>query len=107
MQTIDFCRSEQLRCAGEYVASGDRGALLGMHDNFAEEFLMDQERNTPAVGSTHYIYTHPTRKIEPWGEAVEVVATSVETVIFKGKAGRKSGPLESMTHAHWAEATAR
>lgn len=61
----------------------------------------------PAIGSTHHIYWHPKRGVAPWGEAVEVVATSAETVIFRGKAGRKKGPLESMTRKEWAEATAK
>jgi len=41
MQTIEFCRSEQLRCAGEFH---DAGARLGLHDWFCEEFLMEQEK---------------------------------------------------------------
>ena len=40
MQTIEFCRSEQLRCAAEFH---DAGARLGMNDWFCEEFLMEQE----------------------------------------------------------------
>ena len=40
MPTIEFCRSEQLRCAAEYH---DAGARLGLHDWFAEEYLMEQE----------------------------------------------------------------
>ena len=38
--TIEFCRSEQRRCAAEYH---DAGARLGMNDWFCEEFLMEQE----------------------------------------------------------------
>ena len=39
--TIDFCRAEQLRCAAQYA---DPGARLGLHDWFAEEFLLEEER---------------------------------------------------------------
>jgi hypothetical protein len=37
--TIAYARAEQLRCAAQYA---DPGARLGMHDWFAEEFLMEQ-----------------------------------------------------------------
>ena len=43
MQTIEFCRSEQLRCAAEYH---DAGARLGMNDWFCEEYLMEQEKSS-------------------------------------------------------------
>lgn len=33
-------RAEQLRCAAQYA---DPGARLGLHDWFAEEFLMEEE----------------------------------------------------------------
>ena len=38
--TIEFCRSEQLRCAELYH---DSGARLGMNDWFCEELLMTGE----------------------------------------------------------------
>ena len=40
MPTIEFCRSEQLRCAAEYH---DAGARLGMNDWMVEELLMTGE----------------------------------------------------------------
>jgi site-specific DNA-adenine methylase len=40
MQTIEFCRAEQLRCAEQFH---DAGARLGMNDWFCEEYLMEQE----------------------------------------------------------------
>ena len=51
--TIDHCRSEQLRCAAEYH---DAGARLGMHDYFAEEFLMEQENHMTLPGPDHPAY---------------------------------------------------
>ena len=51
--TIDHCRSEQLRCAAEYH---DAGARLGLHDWFAEEFLMDVENHMIAPGPDHPAY---------------------------------------------------
>ena len=53
MQTIEFCRSEQLRCAAEYH---DAGARLGMNDWFCEEFLMDIENHMIAPGPDHPAY---------------------------------------------------
>ena len=38
--TIEFCRAEQVRCAENYECPGAR---LGMHDWFAEEYLMEEE----------------------------------------------------------------
>ncbi len=38
--TIAYARAEQLRCAAQYA---DPGARLGLHDWFAEEFLMEEE----------------------------------------------------------------
>jgi len=38
--TIEFCRAEQVRCAENYECPGAR---LGLHDWFAEEFLMEEE----------------------------------------------------------------
>lgn len=38
--TIAHARAEQLRCAAQYA---DPGARLGLHDWFAEEFLMEEE----------------------------------------------------------------
>lgn len=38
--TIAYARAEQLRCAAQYA---DPGARLGMHDWFAEEFLMEED----------------------------------------------------------------
>lgn len=45
MQTIDHARQQQLECAAYVISGGpdQRGALLGLHDWFAEEFLMEQE----------------------------------------------------------------
>lgn len=40
MQTIEFCRSEQSRCAAEFH---DAGARLGMNDWMVEELLMTGE----------------------------------------------------------------
>jgi len=37
---LKFIRAEQLRCAAQYA---DPGARLGLHDWFAEEFLMEEE----------------------------------------------------------------
>lgn len=37
---LSYIRAEQLRCAAQYA---DPGARLGMHDWFAEEFLMEEE----------------------------------------------------------------
>lgn len=39
--TIAHARAEQLRCAEQYA---DPGARLGMHDWFAEEYLIEDER---------------------------------------------------------------
>ena len=39
--TIAYARAEQLRCAENYECPGAR---LGLHDWFAEEFLLEQER---------------------------------------------------------------
>jgi hypothetical protein len=41
---IAYCRAQQLRAAGEIVEFGwnERGAVLGMADYFAEEFLLEQ-----------------------------------------------------------------
>lgn len=42
-QAIELCRLEQLRCAEEIPAHPDqRGVRLGLHDWFAEEFLIEQ-----------------------------------------------------------------
>ncbi len=38
--TIAHARAEQLRCAAQFA---DPGARLGLHDWFAEEFLMEEE----------------------------------------------------------------
>jgi len=38
--TIIYARAEQLRCAAQYA---DPGARLGLHDWFAEEFLLEEE----------------------------------------------------------------
>lgn len=38
--TIAHARAEQLRCAAQYA---DPGARLGLHDWFAEEFLIEEE----------------------------------------------------------------
>ena len=53
MQTIEFCRSEQLRCAAEYH---DAGARLGMNDWFCEEYLMEQENHMVIPGKDHPAY---------------------------------------------------
>jgi len=53
MQTIEFCRSEQLRCAEQFH---DAGARLGLHDWFAEEYLMDIENHMIAPGPDHPAY---------------------------------------------------
>lgn len=37
---LSYIRAEQLRCAEQYA---DPGARLGMHDWFAEEFLLEEE----------------------------------------------------------------
>lgn len=37
---LSYIRAEQLRCAAQYA---DPGARLGLHDWFAEEFLMEEE----------------------------------------------------------------
>ena len=37
--TIAYARAEQLRCAAQFA---DPGARLGLHDWFAEEFLMEE-----------------------------------------------------------------
>lgn len=42
MQTIDFCRSEQIRCAPNYKTCA--GARLGLNDWFCEEYLMEKGR---------------------------------------------------------------
>jgi hypothetical protein len=44
MPTLAHARAEQLRCAALYP---DPGAWLGMHDNFAEEYLMT---HPPIIG---------------------------------------------------------
>lgn len=36
---LKFIRAEQLRCAAQYA---DPGARLGLHDWFAEEFLLEE-----------------------------------------------------------------
>lgn len=43
--TVEHTRREQLRCAAEIIAGDDRpgGATLGLHDWFAEDFLMNFE----------------------------------------------------------------
>jgi len=51
--TVEFCLSEQLRCAGEFH---DAGARLGLHDWFAEEFLMEIENHIIAPGPDHPAY---------------------------------------------------
>ena len=51
--TIAHCRSEQLRCAAEFH---DAGARLGLHDWFAEEFLMDIENHMTLPGPDHPAY---------------------------------------------------
>lgn len=51
--TINHCRSEQLRCAAEFH---DAGARLGLHDWFAEEFLMEIENHMIAPGPDHPAY---------------------------------------------------
>lgn len=40
---IAYCRAQQLRAAGEIIELGwnERGAVLGMADYFAEEFLLE------------------------------------------------------------------
>ena len=46
MPLIDHARSQQLACA-EYIMGGgpdQRGATLGLFDWFAEEFLIEQEK---------------------------------------------------------------
>ena len=53
MQTIEFCRSEQLRCAAEYH---DAGARLGMNDWFCEEYLMEIENHMTLPGPDHPAY---------------------------------------------------
>jgi hypothetical protein len=37
---LTFIRAEQLRCVAQYA---DPGARLGLHDWFAEEFLLEEE----------------------------------------------------------------
>lgn len=46
--TIDHCRNEQLAAAAWLEENGwdhkeSRGAWMGVYDNFAEEFLMEEE----------------------------------------------------------------
>ena len=50
---INFCRSEQLRCAELYH---DAGARLGMNDWFCEEFLMEIENHATLPGPDHPAY---------------------------------------------------
>ena len=38
---LNYIRAEQLRCAEQFA---DPGARLGLHDWFAEEFLLEEER---------------------------------------------------------------
>jgi len=49
MPTIDHARQQQRICADYILNEGPdiRGATLGMHDWFAEEFLMEQEEPHP------------------------------------------------------------
>ena len=44
--SIESARREQLRCAEEIERTtwDERGAVLGMADYFAEEFLLERER---------------------------------------------------------------
>ncbi len=51
--TVEFCRSEQRRCAELYH---DAGARLGMNDWFCEEFLMEIENHMIAPGPDHPAY---------------------------------------------------
>lgn len=37
---LNYARAEQLRCAAQFA---DPGARLGLHDWFAEEYLMEEE----------------------------------------------------------------
>jgi len=73
--TIAHCRSEQLRCAGEFH---DAGARLGLHDWFAEEFLMEQENRLPKPYYEHAgitIYHGDCREILPGLPKVDLVLT--------------------------------
>lgn len=43
---IDRCIQEQNRCLSDWCRTGDRGALLGLNDFFAEEAIIRKyERN--------------------------------------------------------------
>jgi site-specific DNA-methyltransferase (adenine-specific) len=75
MQTIEFCRSEQLRCAAEFH---DAGARLGLNDWFCEEFLMEQENRLPKPYYEHggiTIYHGDCREILPGLPKVDLVLT--------------------------------
>jgi hypothetical protein len=50
--TIEFCRKEQLQAAGEIAQNGwnERGAVLGMADYFAEEFILSELENREGEG---------------------------------------------------------
>jgi hypothetical protein len=72
MPSIDYCRTQQLRCAELYH---DPGARLGLYDWFAEEMLMTYERlfageeiraalSDPAIRAD--ILDLVTREVAPW-----------------------------------------
>lgn len=45
MDSIEFLRAQQLECA-QYIIDGgldQRGAILGLFDAFAEEFILTEE----------------------------------------------------------------
>lgn len=54
MPTVEFCRSEQQRCAAEIINGNDKpgGPLLGLFDWFAEEFLMEMKEFSSGAKST-------------------------------------------------------
>ena len=50
--TIANCRREQIAAAEAYLTTGDEGALLGMGDWVAEEFILEVEANPPPTSLT-------------------------------------------------------
>ena len=57
MPSIDHARAQQLACA-EYIIDGgpdQRGATLGLFDWFAEEFLLEKDREVINHESTRPI----------------------------------------------------
>jgi hypothetical protein len=98
MPTIAHARAEQLRAAAEIERNGwdERGAVLGMADYFAEEFLMEQEKTTPPYIKPSDIAAKKARivaaSLEGLRKRVQKKRAEVDQIMAQVEAWRNTNP---------------